>query len=247
VNRKIIAALALLLLPAIARAQIFGFPRNPTFGTVTASTSVLTPVIGTLTATDVNFLYANTNIVTVSGLNMFPAADGTTNLGNGALRWKDVFLSGTLSSTKACATGYVRTSPNYCRASNAQVGAFNFGWGDAVACTARTLPSSALPADAKMAYIAIEWLGLSNNAIGQRANSVVFYNDAACTAAQAAAGSTAAFREQVAVVAGTTLGFVTDHLMIPLVATNTFRTTQANAGGNGNATLFGWSIEGYSD
>jgi hypothetical protein len=161
------------------------------------------------------------------------------NSGGGTLT-----VSGTLSSTKACATGFTRKGPNYCARNNAN--GIGQAWADAVACTART-STPALPADAKLAMISLHWRGLSNNAVGFRTNILNFWTTAACTASTAQVSSEASFREEVAVAAGNSLGDVVEHLLVPLVTTNTFYTTQTTAGGNGSVDVFNWDVEGYTD
>ena len=176
-----------------------------------------------------------------AGMNISPGTGVHThsdaNSGGGALT-----VSDTLSSTKACATNFVRVVPNYCKRLG---GGFPGGsWADATACTARTL-GGAVPADAVAVSLQLEWEGLSNNAVGLRFNSVNFYSETACT--NAAATSQYGIREQAAVVAGTLLGSILVTLKVPLTATDTVRTTQLNAGGNGNAAILQSFVSGYWD
>lgn len=153
-------------------------------------------------------------------------------------------VTGTLSSTKACAGGFVRKTPNYCASSSATV---LVTWTNSAACTARTTGRS-LPADAKVILLRLYWRALAlNSANSQRFNNITFSNSATC-----AAGSEAAFAlyngfEFVATVAGTVIGQGTSTLLVPLVSTDTFYFIQANAGGNGNADIANYSIDGYFD
>lgn len=149
-------------------------------------------------------------------------------------------LSGKLSSTKSCAAGFTRTGPNFCRATNNT----NDIWIDATACTERTF-TTALPADAVVASVLIRWRSRSNNAVGNRTNDVTFYSDATCTAI--ASTVLYAVYEFVATAAGTVVGQADVEVLVPLVATGVFRTTQANAGGNGNAEVQTIQLLGYFD
>ena len=150
-------------------------------------------------------------------------------------------FGGTLDSTKAAATGFTRVLPNFCKPSS------NFAaetWTNATACTAR-LTGRTLPADAKYILLEIRWRALSNNAIGQRGNTVSFYTDNVCT--NAAAFIEYEVREEVAVVAGTVIGKHNDLLIVPLTDTDTFHATQANTGGNGNSEITNYVVRGYWD
>jgi hypothetical protein len=156
-------------------------------------------------------------------------------------RFKDVSLTGSLTSTKACATGFVRIGPNFCLASSAAANT----WTDAAACTARTF-TTALPAGAKAVYIQLLWRALAGNAIATRTNTATF-NDAAACAGNNVVASQFTVQEFNATVAGTILGEYTDHLIAPLTATNTFSATQVNNGGNGNADIVQYKSIGYFD
>src|SRR5258708_4572364 len=63
---------------------------TPNIGAATG-TSLIAPLFGTTTSTDVNFLYGNTNIVTITGLNFYPTADNTTALGTASHRWSTIY------------------------------------------------------------------------------------------------------------------------------------------------------------
>lgn len=180
-----------------------------------------------------------------AGLSVSPGTPAHThtdaNTGGG-----DLAVSGTVSSTKACASEYTRMGPNFCAAFSLSSPAGN-AWGDAVACTARSPTASTIPADAKAIVIQLNWQALSANAIAIRDNTVEFYSDAACTATSNVEYSRFSVREFAAVAAGTVIGRTSDHVIVPLGATNTFYTKQANAGGNGNADVADYAIYGYFD
>jgi len=149
-------------------------------------------------------------------------------------------FSASLLSTKACAAGYTRKTPNLCLKDVE----LTVTWTDAAGCTARTLGGT-LPADATAVLLNVRWRALSNNAVGIRQNDVFFWKEAACTNP----GSLSYFglREQAATAAGTDLGGATLTHLVPLVATDTIRTTQTNAGGNGNAEVTVSAVIGYHD
>lgn len=151
-------------------------------------------------------------------------------------------IAGTYQSTKACATGFIRVTGagNYCQRNTGG----GSTWTDATACTSRTTGLT-LPADTKLINIKLSWVANANNAIGLRDNGVTFHPDSLC----ANIANTSKFRVQefAATTAGTNIGEFTDHLIVPLVSTDTFYTTQSNAGGNGNAEIFSYFIEGYWD
>lgn len=175
------------------------------------------------------------------------ATDNTYDIGaSGATRPRSVYAGTSivtpkvLTSTGTCATGFtaVTTPANYCRA-NSQQGAV---WSNATACTGRTTGAS-LPADAKFIEIELEWVSLANNAVGLRDNYAVFHSNTGCTAF--AGFSRHSSYEHVATTASTSISHGTDHLLIPLAATDTFYATQLNAGGAGNALISQFQVLGY--
>ncbi len=154
-------------------------------------------------------------------------------------------LSGTLSSTKACASGYTRVGPNYC--ANDDHSSTGTAWADAAACTARTL-TPAVPADAKLIILNLQWRALSNNAVASRSNFVQFWTSATCTgASDRSFFSDFNIREMAATAAGTTLADVRAVVFVEPGAENTVYTTQSNAGGNGNADVIAHWVIGYFD
>ena len=89
------------------------------------------------------------------------------NTGGGTLA-----LSGTLSSTKACAAGYTRLGPNFCGSTSAYattVLALD-------ACTALTNPAS----DAKALLISASVQLQTNNTVSGKFTQVDAFNDAGC-------------------------------------------------------------------
>lgn len=158
------------------------------------------------------------------------------NTGGGSLA-----LSGTLSSTKACNSGFTRKYPNFCARTGAGV---DPTWTDATACTQRNF-GGVLPAAAYRVAVRIYWIAKSNNAIAQRTNQVQFFSDTSCVNADIGAFFTV--REYAAVAAGTIIAEEGHYMELPLCATDTICATELNAGGNGNAEIFSYQLLGYYD
>lgn len=153
-------------------------------------------------------------------------------------------FSDTVTSTKSCASGYTRRTPNYCSRSSSETIVL---WTESVACTARTTGMS-LPAGTQSVFIRLIWRFMSSGTAGTNlTNDAVFYNSTICSAALASASSLQTQYEWAAVTAGTIVGVVTDHLIVPLVATDTFYAKNTNAGGNGTAEIAYFIVEGYFD
>jgi hypothetical protein len=151
-------------------------------------------------------------------------------------------FDGSVTSGKSCAANYTRITPNFCLGSPFATSV----WTNAAACTARTFPN-ALPAEAKAVVLHTVWRALAGNAIGDRTQSINSFSTGACTGGTATANLVFRVREQVATAAGTDIGEVVQTMIIPLTATNTFASTQLNAGGNGNAEVTSYGAVGYFD
>lgn len=142
---------------------------------------------------------------------------------------------------KPCATNYTRTAPDFCLATTRQT----VTWADAAACTVRTL--TGVPTHAKAVVGVVWWTVLSNNAVANRTNIVRFFQNNTCAGTQASFHRTTA-REWNATAAGTTIDEENAMVLVGLVSgTNTFYTTQDNAGGNGNGDVSAFDIVGYFD
>lgn len=172
----------------------------------------------------------------------FAAGVGVSGSGVGGMP-SSPKLSGTLSSTKACASGFTRIGPNYCQW---QSNSNQIGWTDATACTGHVLTSNAVPSDAKSVVFVMQWWFLAGNAVGLRANAVNFWATTNCTGSFVSTYAASVY-EHVAVTAGTAIGRQSVRVVVPLPATNTFYTTESNAGGNGNADVELIYVEGYFD
>jgi len=151
-----------------------------------------------------------------------------------------------IRTTDTCISGYTRdpSQPNHCHKDSW----VSTTWTDAVACTS-TAPVDTLPTTATSADLILTWKSLSNNGVGQRGNEVWFWNNATCASSRFGY-SRFDTREFVAVAAGTGYSTETDHFSVPLVdeaGVMKFRTTQTNAGGNGNANIHEIAIVGYYD
>jgi len=160
----------------------------------------------------------------------------------GASTLAAVAMSGTSSSIKTCATGYTRVLPNYCRKNAATTES----WTDATTCTSRTFSAAApAPADAKLLYLAVIGEGRTNNAVATLLNFVDFFAESACTNVSARAHFWV--REWNATTAGTKVSEQMVSVIVPATGTNTFHTTQNNAGGNGNVDVAEHRAMGYFD
>lgn len=152
-------------------------------------------------------------------------------------------LSGAASTSMACLAGYTRQGLNYCRN---DADDFMAGWADATACTLRA-PYDVLPTSAYAADVSIRWYALAGGAIAPRSNNVGFFADAACANKQNSSVYQA--YEHAAVTAGTALAYSEINLVrVPLLndgGVMKLVTTQANAGGNGNAEIQFYAIIGY--
>lgn len=194
-----------------------------------------------LRLSDAGTLTATGGVVGPTGT--FSGAVSGASYSGGAVSGTTGGFSGTLSSTKACAAGYTRTGPNYCK--NTTVTSTATVWADAVGCTIRTLIPT-LPSDAKSADIRIDWQVLSNNAVATRTNTVQFFTSNTCAGGQTGYASVSA-REWVAVASGTPFFNINEIVKIEFQGTSTVYSTQLNAGGNGNSDVIGHLVLGYSD
>jgi len=253
----VFVALLALLVPFVADAQVSGFPSSPRLSGVRSpngTIQIATPNSGVVSfpgsqlsnASTANFVLGTNGgqgqlaLVHAAGANTVTITSGTnptisTTAGN-------LNVGTTLTSTKACAANYTRIGPNFCLGSPFATSV----WTNAAACTARTFPN-ALPAEAKAVVLHTVWRALAGNAIGDRNQSINSFSTGACTGGTATANLVFRVREQVATAAGTDIGEVVQTMIIPLTATNTFASTQLNAGGNGNAEVTSYGAVGYFD
>ena len=135
----------------------------------------------------------NATSVTATG-----AVNGGSVTATGAVTGGSVATSGTLSSTKACATGYVRTGPNLCMATS-QIAA----WSAIAGCNQNTALTAVTDAKAVLATIIFQVN--SNNAIGTRQVDLFVHGPTDTSCLTIVSAVTARAREEVAVVAGTRL------------------------------------------
>lgn len=157
-----------------------------------------------------------------------------------------IALSGTLSSSKPCHTGFNRRTPNYCVRGNNST-AVEEVWINATGCTARATGQAFVPDDGVRAVdLAIHWQALANNATGPRMNEVYFFGTNTCPPTKFNSRSLFNVYEQTATSVGTILGEYIDHVRVQ-INTDSFNTMQTNIGGNGNASIVGFTVEGYYD
>lgn len=174
-----------------------------------------------------------------AGLSVSPGTPAHThtdaNTGGGTLA-----VSGTLSSTKACAGGYTRQSPNYCYvAAPANVALVRD------ACTA----VAAASADAKVTVLLATMVVNSANAIALRYSDVAVYSDATCATLYTpgtAGGQTTNAREFAAVAAGTLIATDVARYVIPLPSAGAtiYLRFSDDAGNQGTASYY---LVGYGD
>jgi hypothetical protein len=106
-----------------------------------------------------------------AGMVMTPGTAAHThsdaNTGGGTLA-----VSGTLSSTKACASGYTRIGPNFCGSTSA----YSTPVLTLDACTALTKPAT----DATALLISASVVLRTNNTVSQKFAQIDAFNDAGC-------------------------------------------------------------------
>ena len=168
---------------------------------------------------------------------------GTASNGTGARPTSlsinlDVGVTGTLSSTKACAAGFTRESPNFCRIINETA----MTWTAGSTCTGQST-GSLLPAAAQSVLLYVILDTYSINAIGgPRDFGVVFYNETACTNINGRARL--ATWEYVATAASSLIARTTVTLNVRLTASNTIRTADS---GSAAGRVFQGVVLGYFD
>lgn len=128
--------------------------------------------------------------------------------------------TGALSSTKPCATGYTRVTPNYCATTGAPQVVVN-AMGPSAACTQSLALTNVT--DAKGIYARSLAAIVSTNALGLKIGAISLFgpSDTGCTGGVGAGVDSAItrVREEVAVVAGTSL--VEAHGKEHILATST--------------------------
>lgn len=145
-------------------------------------------------------------------------------------------VASTLTSTKACAAGYTRTGPNFCRVTSG-------GTGTGLArdvCTSIT----SLPSDAKAVLLNVDGYARSNNAVAARITRIYAYTTNTC-------GTVLRFPinlqtyEFNAVPAGTIIATDSNEMIVPLDASQDFfLMLEDDAGNQGTG---GYRITGYFD
>lgn len=161
-----------------------------------------------------------------SGLSGFPSAP--TFAGT-------VTFKGSAVSTKACAAGYTRMTPNLCLRDNPSAGTSLVR----DTCTTIAAPDSA----AKVVVVGVNTIAISNNAAPVTRVAQAFIATSA-TCATAWIASSAQTTEQVALAAGNALGQDFSLGLAPVSAGNFFLVFTDDAGNQGAAT---YRIMGYID
>lgn len=146
-----------------------------------------------------------------------------------------VTFTGSPTSTKACASGYTRVSPNLCLRDPTDSTTTVMG-----ACSGITLPDSAAKA-------VILWVMLSartNNLVQNRNVTAQSYTDAACTAGNETGYWNLQAREWVAVLAGSLAASYGSEKVIRVSGDFGLKFTNDPASGQGDAA---YRIRGYYD
>ena len=168
-----------------------------------------------------------------AGLAVSPGTPAHThtdaNTGGGTLA-----VSGTVSSTKACYTGYTRVSPNFCLKDEEGGAVFSLS---ASGCTLSTAPG---PTDVKALLLTVSHQVISANAVGFRTSTARIYapSDTTCALGGQVTFDTA-MREFAAVAAGTSFFQREFPLIVKTSATGVFP-VQWQAGGVASAIVAGY-------
>lgn len=148
-------------------------------------------------------------------------------------------LTGALTSSFACATGYTRITPVFCKAILPIVTTYTPNAG----CTGHTVDAN-LPTN-KVVMFNANWVTFSNNATGTRtANTNIYGSSNTC--ATIIASTSHATWEQAAVTAGMAIS-VARELFLSTTLAGTLYTIDANAGGNGTSQIVSLNVLGYFD
>ncbi len=193
-----------------------------------------------LTALITGFLLALASCAPVyAGMSIASGGQGThthsdANTGGGTLA-----LSGSLTSTKACATGFTRTAPNYCKRSSFSYGA-TISRTSGVGCTAT---ASLGVSDVQMVDLFGQLVLTSAAAVNLKSNTVGFWNTG-CTVLVGEA--VAEIREMASTATGTQLLKATLWSRIPVNSDGSFSytVTFSNMGANASSEF---TIMGYVD
>lgn len=115
-------------------------------------------------------------------------------------------LTGSVTSTKACASGFTRIAPNYCLASSNMLNVYMFG----TVCSTISLNAQwGIPSSASAVDLEIRMKAVALNALGVRSVSVTAYVSDACGAGEAfgsgGGNKTAGTYEEVAKASAPTL------------------------------------------
>lgn len=169
-----------------------------------------------------------------AGLSLSPGTPAHThsdaNTGGGTLS-----VSGTLSSTKACASGYTRLGPNFCSRPEA-------GQSDVSivrdTCTAIAMPDSGAKALLLRVNVGVK----SSNGAALRFSIANFYDGVGCTAL--VTRLIHQHYEEVAKIAGTMLGTVDVTLIVPIPNGLPKSSLDDDVGDQGSSILI---ILGYFD
>lgn len=143
----------------------------------------------------------------------------------------------------ACISGFFRTVPHFCGLNTVPFSVNTLILDSTCRNVDFTSVTPLLPLSASAILINLSTTINSNNAIAQRQLSTSFYLDNTCTNAYTA--DTYGVREEVAVVAGTTLFNSHTHLLLPVITRKLFYMGVPTSGGTGSA--YSVNVIGYYD
>lgn len=185
-----------------------------------------TPVV---TAFAETLLDDSTAAAAAATLAVLPLSGGTLTGG--------LITNSAISSTKACASGYTRITPHFCKAVLPIVAAYT----PSASCAAHVLDAN-LDTN-NLVMIKVRWRTKANNGAGARTGSTNFAGSSAVCAATTANTNFSTY-EQAAVAAGTVISEGSDIILQATLA-GTVHSTDANAGGNGTSEIVSIESLGY--
>lgn len=176
---------------------------------------------------------------------VFAAGVGVSGSGVGGMPSAPVF-SGTVSSTKACASGFARIGPNFCKRVGTQLGISVGFVGTSAACTLTTALSGV--ADAKAVRLAPEFLLYSRNAVGNLVADVSIFlsTETTCSGGSQRLVMSRNDREWIALAANTFVSSFHSSAVIESNGAGQFRFTSNIFTGGASTGVTLW-VQGYFD
>lgn len=170
-----------------------------------------------------------TALAAATTLQVLPTSGGTLT--------GPVTTNSLISSSKSCASGYTRVTPQFCRAIVPIVIAYTPN----IACTGHVIDANLTTNN--LVVFKIRWRTKSNNGTGARTGSTAFYGGSAVCAIPTANSNFSTY-EQAAVAAGTVISEGSDIILNGTLG-GTLYSIDANAGGNGTSEIVSIESLGY--